>query len=103
MRHLLILLFVQWGAAQDYNKPIKIRKYQNNVHAEMSACFKKDLLFIETKLESAFLGSNDGPMKDLVNNLITTANATYNGRIHLQHLTADEQPKGNDCVELFIF
>ena len=69
----------------------------------LCTCFKKDLIFIETKLESAFLGSNDGPMKDLVNNLITTANATYNGRIHLQHLTADEQPKGNDCDELFIF
>jgi len=70
MRHLLILLFLQWCAAQDYNKPIKI----------------------VTKLESAFLGADEGPMKDLISNLISTANDTYNGRFHLQHLTAEEKP-----------
>ena len=37
-------------------------------------------------------------MKDLISNLISTANDTYNGRFHLQHLTADEQPKGNGCA-----
>ena len=29
MRHLLILLFLQWCAAQDYNKPIKIGRDRN--------------------------------------------------------------------------
>ena len=48
-----------------------------------------------TKLESAFLGADEGPMKDLITDLISKANDTYNGRFHLQHLTADEQPKGN--------
>ena len=31
-------------------------------------------------------------MKDLISNLISTANDTYNGRFHLQHLTAEEKP-----------
>ena len=45
-----------------------------------------------TKLDTALLGGDEGAVKDLISNLISTANDTYNGRFHLQHLTADEKP-----------
>ena len=49
-------------------------------------------LFLETKLESAFLGSDEDGMKTLLSELISKANDTYNGRFHLKHLTADQKP-----------
>ena len=61
-----------------------------------SLCFKMCLFasktILATKFSPSFLGSDEGPIKSMISDLIREANDTFNGRLHLQHVENEKNP-----------